>query len=134
MTDLHDKARALLALRKKWPVSFEDEHLNNHEVADIIAELLAENERLTEEVRQCEAYMPLLTERMMDAEAALANERVHVIELTDRAESAEARFQALCEAEPVAVVDTHGIGRILWLALVPDGVRLIPRPSMEVKP
>ncbi len=49
----------------------------------------------------------------------------------DQAEAAEARYAALCEAEPVAVVDREAVGRVFWLSIIPDGTLLIPRPSME---
>jgi len=150
MTDLHDKARALLALREKATPGPWSTYLNSvksmtvrlmfpdgqeaceialcrhttdaiqnaqfiaaaHDMADTIRDLLAENERLKATPPD---YVKVVTR------------------LTYRAEAAEARLRALCEAEPVAWLDPvtyqGSKRRTNWCTLA-----LIPRPSMEGKP
>lgn len=179
MTDLHDKARALLALRDKatpgpwiyvrrdewghsvatqhgeipdgspnyWTVASinknrEPEHEANarliasaHDMADLIrdqdakiAALLAENERLT---------------HALAAQVAATNgASAYAVEQANRAEAAEARLKALCEAEPVVWMQTDRMDTEfskLQLARADkvagwSEIPLIPRPSMEGKP
>lgn len=160
MTDLHDKARALLALREKatqgpWrddadtygdpddvsvyagedfianmgipggSVAFDVQPNNGrfiaaaHDMADTIRDLLAENERLKN---------------------ALAERQAHWRDAVSRAEAAEARYKALCEAEPVACISPAELAHLKRArsaivipadAAVADDLILIPRPSME---
>ena len=159
MTDLHDKARALLALRDKadeapWIANgiaiegamevpeFELPTFNKyentkfaaaaHDMADTIAELLTENERLA-------AALSVAKEIILKLDADRAD-------LYARAEAAEARLRELASAEPVACVCTYeGSDGIPFSVFVdpstarrspPDigePVPLIPRPSMEGK-
>lgn len=121
MTDLHDKARAAAKLLSALQTHlgpnrrgcFEHDRQTWDAIDDAVAavtDLLAENERLKSELS--------------------AQVQCTVSELTKR-QGAEARLKALCEAEPVAVVDREAVGRVFWLSIIPDGTQLIPRPSME---
>ena len=77
----------------------------------IIADLLAENERLNGVVQaQHETMMEAIT----------------------RTNAAEAQLRELANAEPVAVTDAKATGCILWLGCFPprDGTYLIRRPEM----
>ena len=126
MTDLHDKARALLEWHKRAAnngVSTEPED----NLADTIAELLAENERLA-------AALSVAKEIILKLDADRAD-------LYARAEAAEARYKALCEGidihERYAGLngDRDWCAQGVWLrpgeavAVVKES--LIPRPSMN---
>ena len=167
MTDLHDKARNLLALREKatpgpWLMRWKSNSLHKapppntpytygdfvitvgsddhdgektedvdfiaaaHDMADIIAALLAENERLTAALKSANTQ----AERF-EREWYLRG---------DALEAAEARLRALCEQEPVAWLYQHPVlgDNVQMEDQKPYGIwsqkALIPRPSMEGKP
>ena len=120
MTELHDKARALLALRDKAPISFADNCERCDNMADTIAALLAENERLRGD---CEAAINTQYAQRKERDAAIA-----------RAEAAEAKLRGLCEMEPVAsIVSRLDADESFVWGDHPFGIPLIPRPSMEKK-
>ncbi len=133
MTDLHDKARAVVAkvmsareATNHWLAGGAEDCDLDDAVLDLIAataDLLAENERLT---------------HALAAQVAATNgASAYAVEQTHRAEAAEARLRQLASAEPVAWAYKME-GDLQWqytpnqqiaIGLV---VPLIRRPSMEV--
>jgi len=135
MSDLHDKARALLAGPKCYPLNtgrtvYTPDFMRHLEAMtqeglydkgniaeqlayrdQIIADLLAENERLLTDLQQANATTLKAINQRMDAEA---------------------RLRALCEQEPVAwqFMREDGIPGLSWRKR-DFGIALIPRPSME---
>jgi len=109
MSELHDKALALLAAYDEFVSTTPAEDV----ILDAIRDLLAENERLKSELS--------------------AQVQCTVSELTKR-QGAEARLKALCEAEPCAYEWFNG-GHLRKNIPKDAGARewnaLIPRPSME---
>lgn len=176
MTDLHDKVRALLALRDKatpgpwfsgihgvntgpsWlirpSVAYEIESENNaafiaaaHDMADTVADLLAENERLTHALAAqvaatngASAYAVEQAHRAEAAEAACENLGVTPQQAAEglarfkardaRIAELEAQYRALCEAEPVAWYSER-TRMSNYREIFGYNVPLIPRPSME---
>jgi hypothetical protein len=89
--------------------------------AQALGDLLAENERLRSDNFALAA-----------GQCAEATADDHGTPRCKRIAELDARLRALCEQEPVAEVNRHALGRVMWLGHYPaDGVKLIPRPSME---
>ena len=136
MTDLHDKARALLEWHKRAAnngVSTEPED----NLADTIAELLAENERLTAERQH--VYASGVSDGRNGTPCEAIRMQQEIDELRARAEAAESRLRELASAEPVAWMDPnmpitmHHRNKALGVG--PScTIPLIRRPSMEGKP